>query len=171
MTRETCPKCQSALDAGFRFCDQCGVELKECPACKRVGHKPRCQDDGEVLVPRSKVTGPAPTAAGPAAVPAPGPSKIALRQVNGSLRLFVDSPKTIGRREGEFKAALGGYSQISRAHAKIFRSREGNWLVEDLGSSNKTYVNDVEASVGHPLELSAAGIVRFADVAFVVEPE
>lgn len=31
---------------------------------------------------------------------------------------------------------------VSRHHAVIFRTQQGKWMVEDLGSANKTYLND-----------------------------
>lgn len=184
MTTEVCPKCQATLDTGYRFCDQCGVELKVCPSCQGLGYQKRCTNDGTPLATRDRVStgpNPVPPASGfmappiPAAVgattvlPKPASGNIRLRGQNSSIDLVVDGSKTVGRREGEFKDVLGGFSQISRAHAKIFRGPNGNWMVEDLGSSNKTYVDNVEASPRNPLQLTPGSCVRFADVSFVVE--
>ncbi|WP_233104149.1 GGDEF domain-containing protein [Haliangium ochraceum] len=35
------------------------------------------------------------------------------------------------------------YDSVSRRHARVYRDSQGRWLVEDLGSTNGSYVNDM----------------------------
>src|ERR687885_1591335 len=37
--------------------------------------------------------------------------------------------------------SLGGDSEISRVHARVYRDPSGQLMVEDLGSTNGTFVN------------------------------
>jgi two-component system, cell cycle response regulator len=38
------------------------------------------------------------------------------------------------------------YDSVSRRHARVYRDTEARWLVEDLGSTNGSYVNDMPVS-------------------------
>jgi pSer/pThr/pTyr-binding forkhead associated (FHA) protein len=49
---------------------------------------------------------------------------------------------------------------VSRQHAVFYTTTEGVWVIEDLGSSNKTYVN---SQVIHKTELKHNDVVRVAD--------
>ena len=49
---------------------------------------------------------------------------------------------------------------VSRQHAVIFRTQEGKWMVEDLDSANKTYLND-EAI--HKTEIKTGDVLRICD--------
>jgi pSer/pThr/pTyr-binding forkhead associated (FHA) protein len=46
---------------------------------------------------------------------------------------------------------------VSQQHARFF-SRDGSWFVEDLGSTNGTYVND--RRISEPAEVHAGDVVR-----------
>src|SRR3954467_15393158 len=47
--------------------------------------------------------------------------------------------------------SLGGDSEISRVHARIYHDPSGQLTVEDLGSTNGTFVNDNRISTPTPL--------------------
>src|SRR3954464_9832554 len=47
--------------------------------------------------------------------------------------------------------SLGGDSEISRVHARVFRDAAGQLTVEDLGSTNGTFVNGDRISAPTPL--------------------
>src|SRR4051812_18514470 len=47
--------------------------------------------------------------------------------------------------------SLGGDSEISRVHARVFRDASGQLTVEDLGSTNGTFVNGNRISSATPL--------------------
>ncbi len=93
---------------------------------------------------------------GPAAVAAPAPAARPARATFGGSRppgrLKVVEPAerrgrtyelgdelTVGRAGG-CQVALGDDNYVSQLHARVFR-RDGQFYVEDLGSTNGTYVN------------------------------
>jgi adenylate cyclase len=41
------------------------------------------------------------------------------------------------------------FSDISRHHTRLFKSASGDWLVEDMGSTNGTLLNDVPLTKPH----------------------
>src|SRR3954453_793645 len=47
--------------------------------------------------------------------------------------------------------SLGGDSEISRVHARVYRDASGQLMVEDLGSTNGTFVNGNRISSPTPL--------------------
>ncbi len=49
---------------------------------------------------------------------------------------------------------------VSRQHAVIYNTQDGQWLVEDLDSANKTYLNDVEI---HKAEIKNGDTIRITD--------
>ena len=53
---------------------------------------------------------------------------------------------------------------VSRQHAAIFTTQEGKWLVEDLNSANKTYLNDKAI---HKAEIKTGDLIRIGD--FTIE--
>src|SRR5205085_12485695 len=47
--------------------------------------------------------------------------------------------------------SLGGDSEISRVHARVYRDASGQLMAEDLGSTNGTFVNGNRISSPTPL--------------------
>ena len=75
---------------------------------------------------------------------------------------FAKGPVYIGRQTNSqvFLPDRG----VSRQHAVIFSTQDGKWMVEDLDSANKTYLND-EAI--HKTEVKTGDILRITD--FTIE--
>ena len=71
---------------------------------------------------------------------------------------FDRGPIYVGRQMGS-QVFLPDKS-VSRQHAVFYTTKDGVWVIEDLGSSNKTYVN---SQVVHKTELKHNDIVRIAD--------
>ncbi|MBV9819123.1 MAG: FHA domain-containing protein [Solirubrobacterales bacterium] len=84
---------------------------------------------------------------------------LALRCTEGALvgeLIEVDGELVLGRgRPGA--ASLGEDSRLSRRHARL-RAQDGRLLVEDLGSTNGTFVNDQRLSA--PRELAIGDRIR-----------
>jgi pSer/pThr/pTyr-binding forkhead associated (FHA) protein len=57
---------------------------------------------------------------------------------------------------------------VSRQHAVLYTTREGIWIIEDLGSSNKTYLNEKAI---HKNELKHGDKIRIADFTIQVSLE
>jgi len=75
---------------------------------------------------------------------------------------FTRGPVYIGRQAGS-QVFLPDRA-VSRQHAVIYTSKEGDWVVEDLDSPNKTYLNE-EAI--HKAAIHSGDKLRIAD--FVIE--
>jgi len=65
-------------------------------------------------------------------------------------------PLTIGRG-GQNDVQLGSDEFASARHAKVEQRRDGAW-VEDIGSTNGTYVNELKLT--RPRKLSAGDVLR-----------
>lgn len=71
---------------------------------------------------------------------------------------FDRGPIYIGRQMGS-QVFLPDKS-VSRQHAVFYTTKDGTWIIEDLGSSNKTYIN---SQAIHKTELKHNDVVRIAD--------
>lgn len=57
---------------------------------------------------------------------------------------------------------------VSRQHAAIFITEEGKWVIEDLDSANKTYLNDKEI---HKAEIKTGDCISIADFTIEIDLE
>ena len=81
-----------------------------------------------------------------------------------SFRLLPGEIRTIGRAAGvQFVVDA---PLVSRVHCRLTLSPEGALTVEDLGSTNGTFVND--RRVEHPTTLQPADTLKVGRVAFEV---
>lgn len=93
-------------------------------------------------------------------------SSIILRDVANSAHTFEASLSgdiIIGRSSDVCSLVIDYDKSISKRHCRIFKSG-GEIMIEDLGSSNKTYVNDVEVLSPKPIHTAdeiKIGRVRF----------
>jgi pSer/pThr/pTyr-binding forkhead associated (FHA) protein len=105
---------------------------------------------------------PAPAAAAPAAKQAPRrkgrlPAQLVVIDDRGKRgpALSMTGTIQIGRAEACHLRLPDSY--VSQFHAKVF-ARDGGWFVEDLGSTNGTFLN--EQKVAEPQSLSAGDHLR-----------
>src|SRR3954453_18793539 len=63
--------------------------------------------------------------------------------------------------------SLGGDGEISRVHARVYRDAAGQLVVEDLGSTNGTFVNGNRITVATPV--NAGDQVRVGQTTMTVE--
>jgi pSer/pThr/pTyr-binding forkhead associated (FHA) protein len=76
-------------------------------------------------------------------VAAPASAGLSLAVTAGNARgneIQVQDELLIGRH-APGAGSLAGDTEISRRHARIARTREGGYAIEDLGSTNGTFVN------------------------------
>ena len=162
----TCPTCHNSNQDTSRFCDGCGTRLADAAAASRA---PSPEPPAYVPPPTAdafprpvSVTSlgvlPAvfqeqPEEAKPAA-PAPDVSgtvhaTMLIERGDGPGTEFklVNNESTIGRWDADNGVfpdvdldAYDSDAKVSRRHAKIYRSN-GSYFIEDLGSTNGTYVN------------------------------
>ena len=71
---------------------------------------------------------------------------------------FAKGPIYIGRSEKSQVPLHDG--TVSRQHAVIFNTQDGKWMVEDLDSANKTYLNDKAI---HKVEIKTGDCLRITD--------
>lgn len=93
----------------------------------------------------------APTQATPAPTSKPGPERLVItdpQELKGAKFAVVDE-MTVGRATG-CGVSLPDDTFVSQLHARIFR-RDGDVFVEDLGSTNGTYLNDRKVTSAVPL--------------------
>ncbi|MEO8707224.1 MAG: FHA domain-containing protein, partial [Kofleriaceae bacterium] len=55
-------------------------------------------------------------------------------------------------------------SSVSRSHARLYTAEDGGWWVEDLNSTNGTFVN--ESRVLRPMPMNDSDQVRFGDAIY-----
>jgi FHA domain-containing protein len=85
------------------------------------------------------------------------PTAVAVREVNGKKAgtYQLTGPLQIGRAESCAIRLEDTY--VSQVHAKLY-GKNGAWFVEDLGSTNGTYLND--GRVTSPVEIHAGDRIR-----------
>lgn len=68
--------------------------------------------------------------------------RMVVKQKDGNTKVFqfTEGPISIGR--GTDNHVFLPDKAVSRQHAVIHSTENGKWMIEDLGSSNKTYLND-----------------------------
>jgi pSer/pThr/pTyr-binding forkhead associated (FHA) protein len=138
---QICNNCQSKQFDGTIFCSECGASL--APNIRRettmsLGQRGLTDD----LAPQA-ISAPDPA-------PAPDGPKITLQIMNSGRRINLDigDDLLIGRKDNargifpDVDLGLdGGYDAgVSRRHA-ILAHKQNTYTVEDLGSSNGTFVN------------------------------
>ena len=82
-----------------------------------------------------------------------------------SFRLLPGDVRTIGRAAGA--QFIVDAPLVSRVHCRLTLSPDGDLTVEDLGSTNGTYVNDLR--VEHSMPLQPSDTLKVGRVSFAVE--
>jgi pSer/pThr/pTyr-binding forkhead associated (FHA) protein len=111
----------------------------------------------------------APAAGNPAADTPESASPVRLRVTEGNARgteIEVEDEFLIGRH-AEGAGTLGADIEISRRHALIRREPPHGWVIEDLGSTNGTFVNGRRITA--PEHLSVGDSVRVGETTLVVQ--
>jgi hypothetical protein len=157
-----CASCRARIDDDSFFCDQCAVELLRCTGCGRLGVGKRCMFDGKPLVSLGEAA-PTPAPAAPTATartaPAPaataGPRKLRLTNAGRGIDLQPASGDLLGRAAGPHAGVLGAFEHVSTRHACVRIGADGQWCIEDLGSTNGTFFNGVRLPTGSERQLAA----------------
>lgn len=79
---------------------------------------------------------------------------------------FDRGPIYVGRQMGS--QVFLPDKAVSRQHSVFYTTKDGEWIIEDLGSSNKTYLNDQAI---HKAELKHNDTIRIADFSMRVSLE
>ena len=119
----------------------------------------------ELRAPAPAAAAPAPAPAAPrpaAAAAAPAPKAPQTKGAPAELVVVepptmagqtfrIDEELTVGRATG-CAISLSGDTYVSSLHARVFRTPDGEVKVEDLGSTNGTYVNRAKVANAVPLQ-------------------
>ncbi len=90
--------------------------------------------------------------------------RLIVRAGNGTTKefQFIEGSVSIGRQSSN--QVLLRDKAVSKQHAVISTTEDGKWMVEDLDSANKTYLNDKAI---HKAEIKTGDVLRIVD--FVIE--
>jgi predicted amidophosphoribosyltransferase len=121
----TCPACGTAVEAGDSFCSSCGALLTAAPA--------------PVAAPAVEAPPPPPPMAGPRLVVAASGAEIPLPPV-AEILIGREDPVSGIFPEVELTPHGGEEGGVSRRHARLI-VEGGNYFIEDLDSTNFTFVN------------------------------
>ena len=165
-----CERCSTENLDGSQYCDECGAPLSAAAALKKpagTGNSGSPTDsreiaDAQAALARSQEAQPAPVAAASAAQsPAYAVSSGSIALMDGAhARLVIERGRSAGKQFplsddesqiGRWDADGGIFpdvdldaddpeAKVSRRHARIMR-RNGQYFIEDLGSTNGTFIN------------------------------
>jgi hypothetical protein len=186
-----CPQCGTAVIPGEAFCDTCGASLL-------VGSAPATPGAGAPSLPFSGVA-PQPSYPSPQQVGAPPPPKVgippavpqppapqgrpslhgvrlAIQPAGAALPLPSSGAAVIGRADPVSNVFpdvdLGPHGAlehgVGRRHARVFL-QGGQVLVEDLDSTNGTFLNAARLAPRQPQPLRAGDELRLGNLAFKVQ--
>jgi hypothetical protein len=164
-----CPNCQHWNEDGANFCEECGfdlrgVERKSKPVSLKSASKPL----GNATAADNSIPAPPPMDLEPAGdIPQTMPylgAKLVLKATGSIFKLGERT--VIGREDPRLEIDFEGYPEgkyVSHHHAQITRTN-GQYYIEDLGSSNHTYVNNVQLRNGQLEPLKSGDVVRFGKI-------
>jgi hypothetical protein len=181
-----CPNCQHWNEPGSRFCEECGFELPaassgtnqvsvRATAVQPAVDQPDSVDFSEFVdkasvspVPPSSSVPPPPEQMltpieNPAPIPYTGPRLVL--QSSGSI-FRLGSAAVIGREDPTLQIDLEGYPDgkfVSHRHAQIVKMND-QYYIEDLGSSNHTYVNDIRLAEGQSEPLKQGDNIKLGKI-------
>jgi len=138
-----CPACGHEEPEGTQYCGECGQDMLGAPATP----SPQPAVQTPVQTPGAPA---APVQVQPqAAAQVAAKAKLLLKRFGASTgeEIPIMGDVLIGRSDPDTGAfvdidlsSLPEASFVSRKHAKIYQ-KEGQWYIEDMGSTNGTYVN------------------------------
>ena len=96
---------------------------------------------------------------------------VALESKETGETIFISKwPFTIGKGDPSHKPDYTlPYPQISRMHAKLLKTPEGDIKIEDMRSLNGTFVNGKELPAGSSVKIGIGDQISFANKAFVLQ--
>ena len=173
---QPCPSCGAQLEPGSNFCDMCGATIgapapPPAPAAAPPPPAPAPPPPVAAPVPApvpAPVAAPAPAPAGVAAVP----GKLVVQGTSASLPFPPGKTEIFVGREDPVSGVFpeldltdhgGDEGGVSRKHARIYV--QGNQVyIEDLNSTNYTYVNQQKVTPGQPCPVNDGDELRFGRV-------
>ena len=171
-----CPDCRQIIPEDSAFCDQCGKELNWCPECKRPKRGTECPVCGSDLIPGRKYLAgdyakPAASSGPSSSVISSSPSSVIPSEASVSPAALVGNGWRLTLQEGPFGRRGGIWPELSTcqyvsgSHGNIVKAG-ADWVIEDVGSTNGTYVNGARIQ---RQALKKGDRVKIATLEFTVE--
>ena len=130
-----CPVCNLENNISAILCPQCGTDISGVPVTDTQAPEKNfeeSQEESSATVLESKKI-------------------LQLESVGTGKIFYLDSGATLGR-EAEEKDFLADFPTVSRKHARFFFS--DGWTVEDLNSTNGTWLNEKKLSPGEKFKIN-----------------
>ena len=176
-----CPNCQHWNEAGSRFCEECGFEL---PTTNGGNYQVPVRDasapasSAAVVQPSQPVVQPVVDAEAVPDIPAqtltpiddpvpvtPYTGPHLLLQSTGSI-FKLGNAAVLGREDPSLQIDLEGYPDgkfVSHRHAQIVKM-DDKYYIEDLGSSNHTWVNEIKLAQGQAEPLKEGDLIKLGKI-------
>lgn len=186
-----CAFCKENIDDDSFYCDMCGEEIKACASCNKAGKGKICTACGTPLCslkergkdPQSEALESSKPRKESSASPIP-PSgtyqltdedsinaskpQLQLLNKNVGINLMIDDNSIIGRVTGQYVGIFGGFNQISGKHCCFNYDPAKGWCVKDLGSTNKTRLNNQPLDPHTSYPLGDMNFLKIANIEFYV---
>jgi hypothetical protein len=184
-----CPSCKEQIDDDSSYCDLCGMQIMVCSLCGRPGIKKFCSFDGKEMVPAGSQAAPVQTPVQTPAQPTPvqqtpvqqtpaqsdgstqkpgqAPAGNAVKFTGNGITFEAKDGDIIGRKTGSFVGIFASYQYVSGTHCKIVKL-PGGWHIQDLGSTNGTFVQGNKLAPNAPYPLTNNAVVKIATTDFTV---
>lgn len=162
-----CPFCKTPIPEDCVYCDTCGKKLRKCSSCGSFAKSARCTKCGqptEEIV--TDIASSTEKTIAPTVANKPELMPCHLVCLSTDLRIGLSHEAIIGRR-GSYGTAFKQFLTISGLHAKLLQTVNG-WQIEDIGSSNGTFLNGNEIVRNTPTDIKVGDIIKFADIEFKV---
>jgi hypothetical protein len=168
----TCSNCGAQLEPGGNFCDSCGAPVSAAVPPVSVPTPAPAPSPAPTPVPSAAATpvGPVPQTAYPPVAAVQG--RLVVQGTNATLPFPPGKTEAIVGREDPVSGVFpeidltdhgGDEGGVSRQHARIF-VQGYQVFIEDLNSTNYTYVNQQRLVPGQPQPLNSGDQVRFGRV-------
>ena len=154
MSAQFCGKCGAPLREGARACGQCGQMVDSTANTRTTVPNAAGADVRGLMVGGNgggQGAGAAATATRPRLVEA------RLTAADGTVHELTEAETYLGR--GPTNTIPVDSTGVSRQHARITTDENGQLMLEDLGSTNGTFVNGRQLTALHPLE--DGDVIRF----------
>ena len=146
-----CPACGHENDVQSSMCDECLADIsgispvdtdapKNIPASEKITDVHLIDNDSSAtVIERRKL--------------------LHFTASDGSGRFAVASGAVIGR-EAEGREYLATHMTVSRRHARV--NFNGSWLIEDLNSTNGTFINEIRITPNEPHKINSGDSVALS---------